>query len=433
MELLLKNKNFLFMFLGRMITNIGDSIYYVAAMWLVYDLGGSAFYSGLAGFLTMLPTALQFLVGPFVDKWQIKRTLVLTQILQCVLILIIPISYRFDFLTVQLILIVMPLVAFIEQFAYPAQTKALPLLLGKSELMKGNSLFSFAYQGIDLVFNAAAGILVAMVGAVTLYIVDSVTFAIAAISFSLVKLPLRNNKEYIQENKTNGRHAIKKYLIDLKEGFIIVFHSLLGSFLIGSVIANFAIGITFAILPSFADSRGGSEVYGLFLTGLSAGSLIGALLASWLGKFKTGYLSIISFAIAACCWTLAALIPFTTIAIILFGLAWVPIGGTNVIFGTISQMVIPNEVLGRVNSVSRSMSAIAMPFGSLLGGYLATVFNSQFLFALTGAGILFISIVWLFHPKLRALPQATELSAETFGLKFGEEYEKGSPYSDMIN
>jgi uncharacterized membrane protein YfcA len=79
------------------------------------------------------------------------------------------------------------------------------------------------------------------------------------------------------------------------------------------------------------------------------------------------------------------------------------------------------------------MSAIAMPFGSLLGGYLATVFNSQLLFALTGAGILFISIVWLFHPKLRALPQATELSAETFGLKLGEEYEKGSPYSDMIN
>lgn len=39
----LKNNNFLFLFLGRIVTNIGDSIYYVAAMWFVFSLGGSAF------------------------------------------------------------------------------------------------------------------------------------------------------------------------------------------------------------------------------------------------------------------------------------------------------------------------------------------------------------------------------------------------------
>lgn len=34
----LKNKNFLFLILGRLVTNIGDSMYTVAAMWLVFDL-----------------------------------------------------------------------------------------------------------------------------------------------------------------------------------------------------------------------------------------------------------------------------------------------------------------------------------------------------------------------------------------------------------
>ena len=56
----------------RIFTNIGDSLYYVAAMWLVYKLSGNPFYSGLAGFLTLLPSALQFLTGPFVDRWPIK-------------------------------------------------------------------------------------------------------------------------------------------------------------------------------------------------------------------------------------------------------------------------------------------------------------------------------------------------------------------------
>ena len=49
---ILKNRNFLLLFLGRIFTNIGDSLYYVAAMWLVYKLSGNPFYSGLAGFLT---------------------------------------------------------------------------------------------------------------------------------------------------------------------------------------------------------------------------------------------------------------------------------------------------------------------------------------------------------------------------------------------
>lgn len=228
---ILKNRNFLLLFLGRIFTNIGDSLYYVAAMWLVYKLSGNPFYSGLAGFLTLLPSALQFLTGPFVDRWSIKNTLVITQVLQCILILIIPITHYFDLLTVQLLLIIMPIVAFIEQFAYPAQSKALPLLLHKTQLLKGNSLFSFAYQGIDLICTTLSGILVALLGAITLYVIDSFTFAITALLFFSLKMP--------KQAETNTSLSTKQYFTDLKEGFSIVFRSLMGVFLIGTVVANF--------------------------------------------------------------------------------------------------------------------------------------------------------------------------------------------------
>ena len=59
-------------------------------------------------------------------------------------------------------------------------------------------------------------------------------------------------------------------------------------FLIGSVVANFSIGMTMAILPSFADSLGGVKSYGFFLAAISAGSLIGALFSSWVGKRNVG-------------------------------------------------------------------------------------------------------------------------------------------------
>ncbi|PEM99173.1 MFS transporter [Bacillus wiedmannii] len=415
---ILKNRNFLLLFLGRIFTNIGDSLYYVAAMWLVYKLSGNPFYSGLAGFLTLLPSALQFLTGPFVDRWSIKNTLVITQVLQCMLILIIPITHYFDLLTVQLLLIIMPIVAFIEQFAYPAQSKALPLLLHKTQLLKGNSLFSFAYQGIDLICTTLSGILVALLGAITLYVIDSITFAITALLFFSLKMP--------KQAETNTSLSTKQYFSDLKEGFSIVFRSLMGVFLIGSVVANFSIGMTMAILPSFADSLGGVKSYGFFLAAISAGSLIGALFSSWVGKRNVGRVSIIGFATGAIFWFLSTIVPFQWLSILLFGLAWIPIGATNILFATISQIAIPNQYLGRINSVMRSMGTIAMPLGSLIGGYAANVFSSQLIFALASIGILFISLVWLLHPKLRALPKADEITADTFGVRFKVERGKST-------
>ncbi|RDW15034.1 MFS transporter [Oceanobacillus chungangensis] len=416
---ILKNKNFLFLLIGRIITNIGDSIYYIAAMWLVYSLGGNAFYSGLAGFLTLLPVSLQFITGPFVDRWPVKRTLIITQVLQAILILIIPITYYFGVLTVQIVLIVMPIVAFIEQFAYPSQTKALPLILPKKDLLKGNSYFSFAYQGIDLVFNAVAGILVAVVGAVTLFLVDSVTFTVAAILFSLLKIPHTKEKTLNQEKGL--KQGLKKYFFELKEGFSIVFGSLMATFLIGSIVANFAIGGAMAILPAFADHMGGSEIYGFYLAAMSTGALVGALLANQMGKFRIGPFVILSFLFSSICWVIASIVPWTFLGVLLFSIAWIPIGGTNVIFAATVQTVVPNHVLGRVNTVSASMGTIAMPIGSLAGGYFASVTNATLIFALTGLGLALLSIIWFLHPRLRSLPKAKDLDPKAFGLDFAEE------------
>ena len=167
--------------------------------------------------------------------------------------------------------------------------------MNKTQLLKGNSLFSFAYQGIDLICTAVSGILVASLGAIVLYLVDSFTFAITALLFSLLKIQAHKENSEEASFKQSNRLSIKQYLSDLTEGFSIVFRSLMSVFLIGSIVANFSISMSMAILPSFADTLGGVKLYGFFLAAISAGSLIGALLGSWFGKFKIGYVAIISF------------------------------------------------------------------------------------------------------------------------------------------
>lgn len=409
---IVKNRNYLLLLIGRVVTNIGDSLYYVTTMWLVYKLGGNAFYTGLAGFLTLLPASLQFITGPFVDQWQVKKTLIVTQLLQTLLIFLIPITYYFDLLTVQLVLIIMPIASFIQQFAYPSQTKALPIILEKKHLIKGNSYFAFAYQGIDLVFNAISGILVTFFGVVLLYLADSIIFAMAAILFSLIQLP----RKVEQKDSRTGKQKILQYITDLKEGFRVVYRSLIAVFLIGSIVANFCIGAAMAILPSLADVRGGPMLYGFYLAAMSVGGLVGALCGSWMGRFRLGIFVTISFCFSALLWILAAIFPIKSIAIVCFALAWIPIGGTNVIFATTLQTVVPHELLGRINTVSGSMSAIAMPIGSIVGGYVASVTSSTLTFSFAGLGFLFVSIVWLLHSRLRRLPKLAMLTGDLMGI-----------------
>ncbi|XBM33409.1 MFS transporter [Bacillus licheniformis] len=179
----LKNKNFLFLILGRLVTNIGDSMYTVAAMWLVFDLSKSTFYSGLAGFLTMFPTVLQFLTGPIVDKVRLNKVLVWSQLIQAILVLIIPLFYFIGYLNIWIIMMIMPLIVFIEQFTYPAQSAALPKIIKSQDLVKANSLMSFSYQGTDIIFTGIAGIVIASAGAISIYLVDSFTFFVSGAVF----------------------------------------------------------------------------------------------------------------------------------------------------------------------------------------------------------------------------------------------------------
>jgi hypothetical protein len=135
MRSLLRNRNFARLFAGRPVTNVGDSVYYIAAMWLVYALTGDPLYSGVAGFPTVGPAALQFLFGPL--------------------------AAALDALSALPVLAVMPTLALLNQLVYPAQTAALPRIVDDDELVSANSAFSLAYQGTETVFNAVGGALVA--------------------------------------------------------------------------------------------------------------------------------------------------------------------------------------------------------------------------------------------------------------------------------
>lgn len=425
MRSLFRNRTFRRLFVGRLITNAGDSAYAVAAMWLAFELGGSSFYTGLAGFLTMLPQTLQFLAGPLVDRWQLRRILVATQVAEGLLVLCVPVAYVMGWLSVWVVLVVMPLLSLINQFVYPAQQAALPRVVEKDDLVEANSAFSFAYQGVDFAFTALGGIVVALVGAIALYVLDSVTFLAATLVFLGVRIPPAETESESESDmetdtdiaQTDGLSAaIEEYRTQLFDGIRYVRGSVLVWVLAGSLVVNATIGSTLAVLPAYAQANGGSDAYGFLLATVVGGMLVGSLAATPLKRFSLAKLSIGGFVFSGITWLAAVLIGWFPATMALFFLAWIPVGATNVIFAAMIQSVVPEDLMGRVSSVLSSASVGAMPLGSLLGGIGGDALGTTPVMTTAGFGFLCIAFCWLAHPLLRNIAKADELDAEKHGL-----------------
>ncbi|SEO57548.1 Transmembrane secretion effector [Halogranum amylolyticum] len=435
-NVLFRNANLRRLVFGRLVTNAGDSVYAIAAMWLVYDLTGSSAYTGLAGLLTMGPQALQVFIGPLVDHWPLRRILVSTQAVQAVLVLVIPLASYLDALSVWVVLTVMPLVSFLNQFVYPAQNAALPRIVDQEDLVSANSLLSLAYQGVDMAFNALAGVLVAAVGAVTLYLLDSVSFAVAAALFIGLRVPKTSESAGGEAEKdaepgddpTTTAAAVvtdggddadgsatadvdedSSYLADLRAGLSFVRGTILLPLLVTSVVANGTLGGVWATMPAFADARGGPEAYGVLMAAVAGGLLVGALVASWFEEWPLGRLTVALYAFSGSLW-LAAVASSSLVGTAgLLALALVPVGISNVIVVTMFQTMVPDDLLGRVMATIGSISTVAMPLGSAAGGLLADATSASYVVAGGGLGLLFVAVYVVAIPSLRRLPRADEL------------------------
>lgn len=424
------NKNFRRLFYGRVVTNIGDSLYFIAAMWLVYDLTGDAFYTGLAGFLTLVPSALQFLAGPLVDRWPIRETLVATQLLQGAIILVIPAAHYFDVLSVGVVLVVMPLLALCNQIVYPAQTTALPRLLDDDELVDANSAFSVAYQGLDSVANGASGILIGMFGAITMFMIDAVTFVVAALVFATVAIPTvaatGDDSEGEDVVSTDGGEATAdddadSYLYRLRTGTELIQGTFLVRLLVGVSLLNFLSGFALATLPVYAERIpvpsalsivAGAGAYGILMAAFSSGNFLGSLGASVVDDRPLGWTMIVGLAVSGTTAIAAIAVHWLPLTAVLFVFVFLPFGVINVQLSALVQSVPPKEYVGRVSSVLGSASSVSTPFGALAGGIAGSAFGPRFTMYGLGVGGLLLAGYVLGLSNLRTLPSVGDIELE---------------------
>lgn len=412
MKDLFRNRNFTSLLFVRLFSNAGDSLYYVGTMWLVYELTGSTFYTGVAGFLVRFPQVFEFLVGPLVDRWNLQRILMKTQALQAGLLLLIPVAVFLNLLTVEILLFIVLSNSIINRFTYPAMESILPYLVDEERLVGANSLFTTANKSIDLLFTSVGGFLIVLVGVSTFYLVDSLFFVLATSAVLLIEYSVKTD-DTTDEGSTGLRENFRSYKTEFKQGARYILDTVVLWFTLRSAVLNFANGMMMAVLPAFASSSGGAQLYGILLAAISVGVLIGSLIASYLEDVPYGRLVIVSDIISGCLWIPAILYSHELVTIVLFGAAWIPVGVTKVIYQSTLQSNVPSNHLGRVMSCSASISVGLMPFGSFIGGIIGQTIGSQTTVLLLGPLFVLVALFWLAVPRLRQLPQMADIQLET--------------------
>lgn len=404
------NRPFMSLLSGRVITNMGDSLYFIAAMWLVYDLSGSTLYTGLAGFLIRGPAAMQFLLGPLIDNMSLRKLLVGTQLIQSVVLLFVPIVAFTGNLSVWVVLAVLPIISFFNKFVYPAQSAALPQLVDDEQLVRANSLFAIARNSLDMVFNAISGVIIAAIGAVSIFVINSVTFLVAAMLFWGVAVERPNNE-------TEGDGKVEQYKNSLVEGGRYIRGSLIMVIVYASLVTNFVFGAGIAVFPAFADQIGGAAVYGFLMAAMGAGVLVGSILSNYVDKYPYGWFQIYTKPIAGLLLAAGVYLLWLPGTVFLIFSAFIFFGMSGPMTQALIQSGIDESLLGRVSSLIGSLGTVMIPLGSLLGGFFAQYIGiNTVLYGVAAATIVF-GLYFFVHPQLRKIPPVDEVNESVLGIE----------------
>ena len=398
---MIKSKDFYVLLLGRLITNFGDSLYAIASTLLVYQMSGSTVYSGITLFLTSSTAIVQLLLSPILDKINMKKFLILSQLIQAILILIIPALYYFERLNVYHIMVLMPIISLINQLVYPGQISLLPKILTEKELVTGNSLMTMAYQGSNAIFDTLGGFIISIFGFMAAFYADSVSFILTGLLFRLLSKKLCSYNE--REEKAEGS-AIKNHFKGLKEGLDLFKDSRIFALVLGVVFINFSATSISAVLPAFAEDE---IFYSLMLAGMGGGVLLGSLFAGLpkLKEISLGKLYVYGMLVVSLAWiSLSYFATNIKIAVALYALGWFVVGIVNVYAQTMVQMIVPSEKIGSAMGAMVGISTFMAPLGALLGGYLGEYLSSPRAILIASVIILLVAIYWALNKNIRKLP-----------------------------
>jgi MFS family permease len=189
-SLLRTNRNFRLLFIGQMISQLGDWFNNVAVFALLLDLTGSATAVAWMLIVQFLPIAI---VGPMagvvVDRVNRRRVMIAADVVRGVLILGLLLVRRAD--QIWIAYVVMALTVSASAFFEPARTATIPNITAADQLLAGNALSSALWSAMLAIGASIGGLVTALAGRDAAFVVNALSFFASAVFIAQTRYDAR--------------------------------------------------------------------------------------------------------------------------------------------------------------------------------------------------------------------------------------------------
>ncbi len=193
-ELLRNNRGFRQLWLGQVVSQMGDWFNTIALYTIILNLTGSGRDVGLLLVARFVPS---FVFGPvsgvLADRFSRRSIMIVSDLLRAVVVLGFLFVRRADQLWIIYVLTVLQLG--LSTFFEPAKTAAIPSIVSDRELVPANAISSVTWSAMLTLGAAIGGFMTGWFGTDVAFILDSLTFLLSAALIASVRLPKRPPRE----------------------------------------------------------------------------------------------------------------------------------------------------------------------------------------------------------------------------------------------
>ncbi len=380
-----RSRDFRLLLAGQTTSQLGAQISGVAIPLLaVTTLDASPLEVGLLGAASTIPFAVIGLpAGAWLDRMRRRPVLIASDIARALFLASIPVAAWLGWLTMAQLLIVAFLVGFARVFFDVGYRSYIPTVVGRDNVLAGNSAMEFLRAGGQVAGPGLGGILVSLIGAANVVAAQAVTFAVSALTLAGIRV-----REEPRDPSADSGTLWSRVAEGLR---FVIHHRVLRATAIASATSNFSFAISSAVTIVFLSRDLGQPawVVGLVLAAASVTVMLGAATTPRAAR-AVGSARIVWVSLAVTS-PFTLMVAFATpglgLAIAVVGMAAGEIGQIVYSISNVSlrQRVAPDAILARVNATMQFAIMALFPLGALVGGILGELMGTRLTLLVAGA------------------------------------------------
>lgn len=384
-----KSRPFLMYWIGHLISVTGSQMQLWALYWHLRTLSDQPVVISGIGLVRFLPVILLSLIaGVAADRFDRRKMAILTQVALGLVAMILGITTRLGDIALWSIFGLVAVQSVAVAFDVPARQALIPSLVPREDLTNAYSLTSIAAKVGGILGPAISGLVIAYLGLEWAYWINAISFLAVIVAL----IAMGNIQTEIKKEPFKIRGAF----LEIRDGIEFIRNS---PIILSIMILDF-FGTFFSsantLLPFVARDilHVGPIQYGWLSASQSIGTLMIGLYISQKSRLhRQGLLisgAIILFGLATILFGLSTAFWLTMLALILIGIFD---GLSSIIRNTARQMLTPNEMRGRMISITQIFFKGGPQLGEVESGIVAQLLGVPFAIISGGVGCVAAALI----------------------------------------